>query len=124
MRIRTDRGQVTVETLGILPGLVLVIVLLWEIVLTGYTFVLAGHAAREGARALAVGATDGEIAEVVEEDLPGGWDDAYEVDVGEGSVKVRLAVPALIPSLGTPWRLSSRAGTVEEGEPLPEEYRK
>ena len=50
-----DRGQVTVELLGITPLILVVLVALWQFVLVGYTYTLAGNAADEGARTAAVG---------------------------------------------------------------------
>ena len=52
----------------------------------GYTYVLAGHAAREGARELAVDPTDGPkdkpYRDVAQEDLPKAWrkDAKIEID--------------------------------------------
>ena len=44
--------------MGLLPVLALVILALWQVGLLGYTYLLAGHAAREGARELAVNTVD------------------------------------------------------------------
>ena len=41
-----------------LPVVLVVFFALWQIALTGYTYVAAGHAAREGARELAVDPSD------------------------------------------------------------------
>ena len=57
-RLSGERGQTTVEFAGILPLLFVVVLLLWQIGLVGYTFMLAGHSAREGARELAIDTTD------------------------------------------------------------------
>ncbi len=46
-----DRGQVTVEFLGMTPAILVTLVVLWQLVLVGYTFTLAGNAADEAARA-------------------------------------------------------------------------
>ena len=46
--------------MGLLPVLILFVLALWQLGLVGYTYVLAGHAAREGARMMAVNPTDGE----------------------------------------------------------------
>ncbi len=46
-----DRGQVTVEFLGMTPTIIVTLVVLWQLVLVGYTFTLAGNAADEAARA-------------------------------------------------------------------------
>jgi hypothetical protein len=80
------------------------------------TFVFAGHAAREGARELAVG---GHVAQTVTEDLPGAWRDGSSHDEGDDWVEVTLRVPALAPGIfPSPWSLSIRAGTVvEEASP-------
>ena len=40
--------------MGLLPVLALIVLALWQVGLLGYTYLLAGHAAREGARELAV----------------------------------------------------------------------
>src|SRR3954454_24882910 len=76
-RLSGERGQTSVEFAGILPLLLIVIILLWQIGLVGYTLVLAGHAAREGARELAIDTTDTPrdrpYAEKALEDLPGAW---------------------------------------------------
>ena len=58
-RLGGERGQTTVEFMGIFPLVLVTVILLWQIALTGYTYVAAGHAAREGARELAVDPTDG-----------------------------------------------------------------
>ena len=42
-----DRGQVTIEFLGMTPTILVTLVVLWQLVLVGYTFVLAGNAADE-----------------------------------------------------------------------------
>lgn len=46
-----DRGQVTIEFLGMTPLIILTLVLMWQFVLVGYTFTLAGNAADEAVRA-------------------------------------------------------------------------
>ena len=56
-RLSGERGQTTVEFMGLLPLLLALIVLLWQVGLIGYTYMLAGHAAREGARELATDTT-------------------------------------------------------------------
>ena len=43
-----DRGQVSVEFLGLLPLILLVLVLLWQFVLVGYTYSLAAQLRRPG----------------------------------------------------------------------------
>src|SRR5690242_7475533 len=70
-----DRGQVSVEFLGLLPLILVVLALLWQFVLVGYTYALAAHAADRGARA--AGATEGGGAgacrAAAEHQLPHAW---------------------------------------------------
>ena len=110
-----ENGSLSVETAGLFGVILLVTAVLWQIVLTGFTFVLAGHAAREGARQLAV---DAPFEQQVREELPLGWRDGAVVTSGKDYVEVSLAVPAIVPGLESPVRFSVRAGTVvEEGQP-------
>lgn len=114
LRLKDQSGQSTAETVALTPVIVIAIVLLWQIVLIGTTYVLAGNASREGARELAV---DGEVREAVEEDVPSAWREGMRMKEGADWVEVELRVPALLPGIvASPWRVSSRAGTVvEEG---------
>lgn len=113
LSLRAEAGQVAVEAAG-MAGLVMVIaLLLWQAVLAGYTFVLAGHSAREGARQFAVGKPAEAAAR---QDLPGAWREGMRVSEGDNYVEVSLSVPALVPGLDTPARVSTRAGTVVEDD--------
>jgi pilus assembly protein CpaE len=108
----SESGQATAETVALAPIVALVVVGLYQMVLVGLTFVFAGHAAREGARELAVG---GNVDQAVVEDLPSAWREEMSVDEGADYVEVTLRVPALAPGLlESPWSLSVRAGTVVE----------
>lgn len=111
-RLRAEAGQAAVETMGTTGIIILVALGLWQAVLAGYTYILSGHAAREGARQVAVGRPAESRAR---EDLPSGWHDSLRVKEGSRSVEVSLAVPALIPGVDTPVRVSASAGTVREG---------
>jgi hypothetical protein len=90
-------------------------------VLVGMTVVFAGHAARAGARALAVGDAAGAAAVG---DLPGSWQKGAQVsqstdNSGYGQVNVALTVPVLVPGLKLPLlSIHSSAGTVIEDQLL------
>ncbi|HWC11320.1 MAG TPA: AAA family ATPase [Acidimicrobiales bacterium] len=110
---RGDAGQVTAETVGVTFVLMVVALFLWQVVVTGYTYVLAGHAAREGARRLAVGEV-GAVVPTVSGDLPSPWRDGMRVAVGDYRVEVTLRVPAVVPGYDTRFSMSASAGTVRE----------
>ncbi|MBC2900792.1 TadE/TadG family type IV pilus assembly protein [Streptomyces cupreus] len=118
-----DRGQVTIEFLGMTPLIILTLVLLWQCALLGYTFTLAGNAADEAVRA-ATAAEDrqGACQEAGLKHLPDAWEGGADVDCGESgglvTADVHLEVPVLFPgSIGFPFEVDGHAGAVvEEGD--------
>ena len=92
-----ERGQASVELLGVLPLLVALALAVLQLLSVGYASVLAGNAAEAGALALAAG---GDPRAGAREALPG-WSRAHaEVSVAGGRVGVRLRPPALLRALG------------------------
>jgi pilus assembly protein CpaE len=113
---RGDRGQVTLETLGMTPIILITLILVWQAVLAGYTFTLAGNAADKAARAEAVG-QDAEAA--ARSDIPSAWSmvDFSAGPVGNGQVEVTLGlkVPVLFPgAIDFPLTVHGHARTVDE----------
>ncbi|KMS68138.1 septum formation initiator [Streptomyces viridochromogenes] len=118
-RLRDDRGQVTIEFLGMTPLIILTLVLLWQFVLLGYTFTLAGNAADEAARAATASEGQAACQEAGLEHLPGAWEGGASVDCGVAgdyvTADVRLEVPVLFPgSIGFPFTVEGHAGAVLE----------
>jgi pilus assembly protein CpaE len=108
----TEAGQVAVETVGIMPLVLLIVVLLWQMALVGTTFVLGEHAAREGARELSV---DDDARAAAMADLPVGWQRSAAVSTTDDRVDVALRVPALFPGVSSPWTITTSAGAIREG---------
>jgi hypothetical protein len=116
LRLRSDSGQVAIEFLGMAPTIIVTLVLLWQCVLLGYTYTLAGNAADEAVRAGAVGEA---CQQAGEKDLPGAWQGAEISCGGQGTgyvtADVRMKVPVLVPGLiGFPIPVTAHAGAVEE----------
>jgi pilus assembly protein CpaE len=115
-----QRGHITLDSAAMMLTIGLVILLLWELVLAGFTAVLSTHAAREAARELAVSELSGDeldahLEEIVRSDLPSGWDEGpVDVEAIEDRVIVRLTVPAIVPRQWTPVQIDAEAGTVLE----------
>ncbi|WP_251092151.1 TadE family protein [Streptomyces sp. Caat 7-52] len=119
---RSDRGQVTVELLGMAPTIIITLVLMWQCVLVGYTYTLAGNAADEAVRAGT--AATGDRRETCEEagkkDLPSAWRDGADVSctahrTGYVTADVSLEVPVLLPgTVAFPLTLHGHAGAVTE----------
>lgn len=124
LRQPPDRGQVAVEFLGTVPLILLTLVLLWQFVLVGYTFTLAGNAASAAAREAAVADTwTNSCANAAKEDLPSAWrgSAAVRCDVPDGrpgivSSEVDLKVPVLFPGFADfPFTITGEAGAASEG---------
>ncbi|WP_225799409.1 TadE/TadG family type IV pilus assembly protein [Streptomyces sp. NK15101] len=116
-----DRGQVAVEFLGMVPLILLTLALLWQVVLVGYTYTLAGNAADEAARACAVGDDHHEAAL---RHLDGAWRAGAQVSGcpsggGVATVVVSVQVPALVPGVGGLFRVEGKAGAVDERSSTP-----
>ena len=109
MRARFDseeRGQASVELLGLLPLLLVLGLAGLQLLAVGYASVLAGAAAETGALALAAG-RDPRAA--VREALPG-WSRAHaNAYVRGGRVTVRLRPPSPLRTLAGRLEVTARA---------------
>ncbi|MEV7612466.1 TadE/TadG family type IV pilus assembly protein [Streptomyces sp. NPDC089799] len=115
-RGKGDQGQVAIEFAGMLPLILLLIAAVWECVLIGYAFSLAGNAADEGARAGAVGGNCGAAAT---QHIGGGWNVGTPVCGQEGNLyraRVTLRIPVLVPGLNTGLEITGEAGAAVEKE--------
>ncbi|GKQ41044.1 pilus assembly protein [Streptomyces sp. A012304] len=122
LRAGGDRGQVTIELLGMTPLIIATLVVMWQLALVGYTFTLAGNAADEAVRA-GTAAHRGERQAVCERageaKLPGAWQAGAHVDCswsgGYVTASVTLRVPVLFPgAISFPFDVKGHAGAVEE----------
>lgn len=120
-RLAGEGGATTIETVGVWPMILLAFMIAWQIALVGMTFVFAGHSARAGARALAVGDP---VASAASKDLPPGWQvggaDPRVIggqEQGTQAVKVSVPVPLLVPGLvQLPLHVTTTSGTVIEDQ--------
>ncbi|MEU3335671.1 TadE/TadG family type IV pilus assembly protein [Streptomyces sp. NPDC002144] len=119
---RGDSGQVAIEFLGMTPLIIVTLVVLWQLVLVGYAYTLAGNAADEGVRA-GTAAHRGERFGVCEQaalkDLSASWRGGTTVDqcggTGFVTADVSIRVPLLFPgAVSVPITVHGHAGAVEE----------
>ncbi|MFC9848820.1 CpaE family protein [Streptomyces sp. NPDC060223] len=119
-----DRGAVTLEFAGMFPLLLVVMTILWQCVLYGYSYSLAGNAADEAARAATAayavnGAVGGECQAAGSEHLPGAWDGATIACGPDGSLMkatVSVQVPLFFPGFDVDWTVEGEAGAALEGD--------
>lgn len=119
-----DKGGVTLEFAGMTPVILAVLAILWQCVLVGYTFSLAGNAADEAARAATAaglsGDPEGACESAATKHLPEEWREKSKVScVQDGHLwkaDVGLTAPVLFPGAGKlPFSISGTAGAAEEG---------
>jgi hypothetical protein len=94
--MRCEQGQAGIETLLVLPLLLLVGLAGAEAVAWSASAALAGTAAGAGARALARGEP---VDAAARGELPGPFRDRARVTVEDGVVRVLLHVPSLVPGV-------------------------
>jgi TadE-like protein len=89
-----ERAQASVETAVLVPVLLLLALACWQALLVGWTAVSAEHAARAGARAELVGDDPRPAAAAA---LPATMRNHLRVDRDGRRLRVRVAVPAIVP---------------------------
>src|SRR3954468_3457636 len=101
------RGQAALVLVRVLPFVLLVGVVAWQLVLAGHALTLCANAARVAARADAVGRDPRAAARSA---LPGGMERGLEVERRkEGGVRVSVRAPVLLAAAGIAPRLSASA---------------
>lgn len=104
---RCERGQAAVELVAVVPFVLLIGALLWQLVLTGHTLWLCANAARVAARAEAVG---GDAEGAARSALPAALERGLLVERGdEGEIRVQVDVPLLAQGLRTPVSVAAGA---------------
>ena len=96
-----ERGQATVELVGVLPLVVVLGFAVWQAAVAGQALWMAGAAARAAARAEALGADPAPAARAV---LTPRLEDGLRVRArDDGGVRVTLRIPAVVGggSVGT-----------------------
>jgi TadE-like protein len=89
-----ERGQATVELVGVLPLVVVLGFAVWQAAVAGQAMWMAGAAARAAARAAALGADPDDAARAV---LPPRLDDGVRVGTrDDGGVRITLRIPAVV----------------------------
>jgi hypothetical protein len=105
-RRECERGQASVEMIGVLPAALLVVAIVWQLLLAGQAAWLAANAARVAARAQAVGRDPKAAAR---SSLPSYLESRLEV-VGDGHrVRVRVRVPLVVRGVDSPLRVAATA---------------
>lgn len=102
-----EHGQAAVELVAVVPFVLLVAAVVWQLALTGHTLWLCANAARVAARAEAVG-RDSEAA--ARSALPDALEHGLSVrQNAEGEIRVEIAVPLLVHRWDAPLSVAAAA---------------
>jgi hypothetical protein len=107
MGVHGERGQASIELVAVLPFVLLVGAVVWQLALAGQAAWLTANAARAGARAEAVGRDPAAAARSA---LPRSLERGLEVERrGAGVVRVSVRIPLLVRAWTAPVRVSASA---------------
>ena len=111
-----QRGQASAELVAVVPLVLLVAAIGWQLALAGWSAWACANAARVAARAEAVGGDEEEAARSA---LPDSLERGLRVERRDsGAVRVELRVPLLVRQWRGPVTVSATAA-LPQGEPLP-----
>jgi hypothetical protein len=89
-----EDGQASVELVGVLPLIAVIVMLLWQATVAGQAVWLAGTAARAAARAAAVG---GDPRQAARSTLPRSLHHGLRTATsGDGAVRVWIRIPSVV----------------------------
>jgi pilus assembly protein CpaE len=104
---QAQSGQASVETVAMVPLVLLVAAIAWQLVLTGHTLWLCANAARAGARAELVGQSPARAARSA---LPKSLERDLSVSRrSDGGVRVRVRLPLLLRAWRAPIHVAATA---------------
>ena len=116
---RPQDGQATVEFALLLPGIVIVVLVLFQSMIVGHDYLLVTNATREAARAASVDPSNVDAINAVQRSLPGAQLTIFRTG-GIGSQltatvrwHARTSLPLVGPMLPDPWLESSVTMRVE-----------
>ena len=105
-RLRACDGQATVELIAMLPLIMLLGLVGFQLLAAGYSAVLAGHAAEAGAIAVAAG-TDATAA--ARAAVPGWSRAGMKVAVDDGAVRVSMRPPSPFDAVASELEIHAEA---------------
>ena len=109
---RAQRGQASVELVAVVPFVLLIGAVVWQLTLAGHTAWLTANAARAAARADTVGRDAGAAARSA---LPRSLEGGLEVRrLREGGVRVSVPVPLLMRRWRGPVRVHATSSLGRE----------
>ena len=111
-RLARERGSVTIESIGAIPLLALMGLLIWHLTMFGAATVLQAHAAAAATRAASIGE---DAQQAAEDSLPQPYSDEVLVDDGVDGLEVTMGIPGFVEGFpGLPTTITTSRDVVEE----------
>lgn len=117
--VGADRGSIALENIGMVPIVLLMCLIVWQLCLTGMTFVWSGLASDAAARKYSMTANQIEVRAAAAKSLPAGVDSGMTVSYPPSpladAVKVSLLIPMIVPGwVKLPVKISTTHAVVRE----------
>jgi hypothetical protein len=107
--LREQRGQASVELVGMLWWMLLSALVVWQLMLAAWAVDQAANAARTASR---VEGRGGDAAKAARNALSGGLRDGMKVKLSGEEAKVSVRIPIVVPGLGDDRLRASRSATL------------
>jgi hypothetical protein len=108
-RLRDQRGQASVELVGMLWWMLLSALVVWQLMLAAWAVDQAANAARTASR---VEGRGGDAQKAARNALSGGLRDGMKVEIHGEQAKVSVRIPIVVPGLGDDRLRASRSATL------------
>jgi hypothetical protein len=107
--LRDQRGQSSVELVGMLWWMLLAALVVWQLMLAAWAVDQTANAARTASR---VEGRGGDAVKAARNALPGGLRDGVKVLVSGETAKVSVRIPIVVPGLGADGLRATRTATL------------
>lgn len=111
----SEVGAIALETVGVLPAAILLILVAWQVGVTGFSFVYAGHASAEAAREYSVSGNTSRATAAARGAVPSVLRSGVQVSTSGDTVTVTVPIRSGSGSVtGLPTKLTSTRTVVSE----------
>jgi hypothetical protein len=107
--LREERGQSSVELVGMLWWLLLATFVVWQLMLAAWAVDQTANAARTASRVQGRG---GDAAKAARNALPSGLRDGMKVQINGETAKLSVRIPIVVPGLGDDRLRVTRSATL------------
>jgi hypothetical protein len=107
--LREQRGQTSVELVGMLWWMLLAALVVWQLMLAAWAVNQTANAARTASR---IEGRGGDAEKAARNALPGGLRDGMQVKISGETAKVSVRIPIVVPGLGDDRLRASRTATL------------